>query len=174
MVVAMAASPACTVFGGLSDLQGGSPPKSDGGRSKDDAGNPGSNDNDGASPVDASVDRGNGGPTSSPDSILCGAAHCPKGEACCLMTGSASGQLQCSSMTACDAQSGRFLSCTSTSSCPTSAPVCCFSYNSGAQCFAACSPGMFELCDPHDPMPCVAGTACTSNAPGYDSVPACE
>lgn len=169
--VVAGASPACSVFGGLSDLQGGSPLKSDAGRSRDDSGDPAPVED--ASPADASVDR-NTGPKSSPDSILCGAAHCPKGEACCLSTGSQSGQLQCSSRAACDNQSGRYLSCTSSSSCPGSAPVCCFDYNNGASCFAGCTPGSFELCDPTDSKPCTGTGTCTTNAPGFTNIPACE
>ena len=89
--IAMLASapPACTLFDGWSDLQGGPPPRGDAGKGRDDSGDPSDDD---AAATDARADQSSSG---GPDDVVCGAARCPKGQACCLSTGARTGQLQC-------------------------------------------------------------------------------
>jgi hypothetical protein len=160
-VAMMAGLAACTLVGGVSDLQGGRRPDSTGG------GKDASVPSDGAA-LDArtSVDAG--------DAVLiCGAAQCPADQGCCLPAGA--GAKRCATKADCTAATDYFLTCTSARTCGTSAPVCCFDFaDEQATCAGQCGVDQYELCESPETTPCTAGKACVGTVPGTTLQAVCQ
>lgn len=166
--LALAASPACSLVGGVSELQGGRRPgPSDAGTKTSEEG--GSVDTPEAdASTDATVVRGDGGLVD----VACGSGVCDPGQGCCVQLGSNASM--CLAPANCPTNGFYFLGCTRASSCPRSAPVCCVQSGSGAsQCMAACGLAQDELCSPTDPKPCSGTLTCSGTAAG-STIPACE
>ena len=157
---------ACSLVSGWSDLQGGRTLRAP----------------DAATGSDSSTsggDAGADGPVSKPDSglidIVCGSAHCPSGQGCCLDAVNGTGAKQCTTPETCETQENEFLACTRASSCPATAPVCCYDFGGdGSLCLAGCGVGQYELCDTADRKPCSGTKQCTQKLPGTTDIPVCQ
>jgi hypothetical protein len=172
---ALAAMSGCTLLSGWSDLQTGTkdaggtrPATVDSGPPTDGATDDAGNGTDPDSGTGTRIDSG-GAPATG---ITCGAGQCAPGEGCC---GGFSGGKKCAKASACDVNGGDyFLACTSSASCDSHAPVCCFDFTSEqAACAGSCSQGNPAVCD-GPPNTCPNGQACTDRLPGTQDVRTCK
>jgi hypothetical protein len=146
---------ACSIFDGWSDVQGGRAPL-DAARGKDGA--PDGEVSGDAAPAHEGL-------------ALCGATRCTPGQGCCFTN---AGVRECTSRQVCEARGDSFLVCSEASSCPSTAPVCCFDFgDSVSSCVAGCGAGQYELCSIDDTKPCTATRMCTDTLPGVTGLPVC-
>ena len=153
---------ACTLVDGVSDLQGGRKAGADGGKG-----------DDASDPVDAAADDARAASDGSLANVACGAAHCPAGQGCCLSI--STGSKRCQTRAQCMATQDYFLSCTSSKTCPATAPVCCFDFGDElAACVGQCGAGQSELCDLLESSVCTGGKKCSKALAGVPSQLECQ
>jgi len=167
----------CSLVSGWSDLQTATkdaarPGTTDSGNgtSDGDSGD-GTSGGDGDSGTSGtSGTSGDSGNTTPP--VVCGAGVCPAGEGCCV---SFTGTKTCGPPTACDVNMGdMFFACTSSASCDSRAPICCYDFSAeSAACAGACGQGNTIVCD-SPPNACPQGKACTGHSAGVPSVRTCQ
>jgi hypothetical protein len=171
---ALGALGGCSVISGWSDLQTAT---------KDAAPKPGTTDSgngtsggDGDSAGGSSGGDGDSGATGDSDNttpaVVCGAGVCPAGEGCCI---SFTGTKTCGLPAACDVNMGdMFFACTSSASCDSRAPICCYDFSAeSAACAGACGQGNTVVCD-SPPNTCPQGKACTGHSAGVPDVRTCQ